>query len=170
MTIFYTVDRLTSLNENLSIQLISYQDISPKELQDHVNDMFPDGVSKHGDTYFLKNKSLGKVINSNIELLFEYVRRTKYIDKPSRFQSFFAFEKKEDALNFKQKYGNPDNLVWEVEGKNYFKADMNLLILGASILQISYLANQYWQGNSSDNPVWEILLKPPIHMRKKINL
>lgn len=167
---FYHIDRLGKLKEDQNISLIKYNDINPRELQLHTDEMFPDGVSQHGEHYFLKNGSQAKLASPNIEILFEYVRRAHYQNKPSRFQSVFAFESIEQALTFKQKFGTPDSLIWEVESKESFKADMNLLTIGNnSILVYSYFAHLYWQGQTRENPFWEHLLVPPVRIIKKID-
>lgn len=78
MNTFFTVDRVGTLTKGLEIDLVKYKDIRPAELQNHVDSMFPKGVSRHGDYYFLGNESFAKVTNPSIEILFEYVRRARY--------------------------------------------------------------------------------------------
>jgi hypothetical protein len=166
---FYHIDRLGILQENKNISLIQYNDIKPQELQCHADEMFPQGFSHHGDHYFLKNQSQAKIASPNIEILFEYVRRAHYKNRPSRFQSVFAFETIEQALDFKQKFGTSNSLIWEVESQENFKADMNLLTIGNnSILVYSYFAHLYWQGKTRENTFWEYLLVPPVKIIKKI--
>ena len=141
---------------------MKFKDIEPPELQIHVDEIFPDGVSKHGDQYFLNNNQLATIASPSIEIIYEYVRRASHLDKPSRFQSFFACGSELEALNFRQQYGKETDSIWLVEAEEYFMADMNLLKINHSILVISYFANKYWKGEHNDNPFWEILLKPPI--------
>jgi hypothetical protein len=169
MNNFYTVDRLGTLRENQTIELICYADIDPPELQSHVNEMFPNGVSFHGNNYFLNGKSLAGLASPNIEILFEYVRRAHYPKCPSRFQSLFALETIEQAMAFRKKYGSTNSLIWEVESKISFRADMNLLTTGdISILCYSYFANLYWRGETRENPFWEYLLLPPVRVLRRI--
>lgn len=162
MPSFYTVDRFGSLREGLILGLTRYDDIQPNELQQHVDAMFPDGVTPHGERYFLKNTSTPHLASPNIELLFEYVRRAFYVTRPSRFQSFFGCEKEQQAVAFRQRFGKPDNAVWEVQAHEFLVADMNLLMTGTSILVYSYFAHKYWRGEASQDPFWEVLLVPPV--------
>lgn len=167
---FYTLDRANSLSKDHIIMLDIFNDITPREFQDHINILFPEGVSRHGDWHFLNSKASAIGINENIELIFEYVRRAYFSDKPSRFQSFFAFDSKEDTLEFQSKYGNGLNFpIWKVKCENFFKCDMKLLHLKGSNLAISYNAHLYWLGKTnSEDPLWEYLLIPPVNIIEKI--
>lgn len=167
MAQFYSLDRLGTLNQDLEIRLTRYNDINPAELQQHVDLLFPDGLSRHGEQYFLKNDSSPRFSAPSIEMLFEYVRRACFPDRPSRFQSMFAFESLNEAIEFKARYGNGQGTIWQIESIEYFKADMGLLILGNTILVHSYLAHKYWKGEAGERPIWEVLLVPPIRVIKK---
>ena len=147
---------------------MSYTDISPTELQGHVDEMFPEGISRHGDSYFLNNKSSVGATSPSIEILFEYVRRACYPDEPSRFQSFFAFESLESAKLFRIGFGCCKNTIWKVHAMKAFRADMNLLAFESTVLRHSYYANLYWQGRPGSDPFWEMLLVPPIHILNKV--
>ena len=172
MANFYTVDRTSRLEENQIINLIRYNDVEPPELQSHVDEMFSHGVTFHGEHYFLKNSSQAKLASPNIEILFEYVRRSQYPypHRPSRFQSFFACESVDVAKIFRERYGSSDASIWEVEAQDSFRADMNLLIIGnKSILVYSYFAHLYWRGETKSDPLWENLLVPPVKIVRRIN-
>jgi hypothetical protein len=173
MAKFYHIDRLGRLNRGDEIELTCYDDVEPEFLQHHVDSLFPEGISSHGDTYFLKNETQAKGVSPIIELVFEYVRRSNYSHRPSRFQSFFAFGSPKDATNFSKIYGNSTGTLWEVEcdDARCFKADMNILTLRDSLLVLSYRASCYWEGlpdPSGKTPIWEFLLKPPIKIVEKI--
>ena len=101
----YTVDRRGTLREGMVLDLVRFTDISPRELQLHLDNMFPQGVSCHGNNYFLSNGSHGVVVSPMIELLFEYVRRACYPDRPSRFTSWFGVESVDDAKRFRERNG-----------------------------------------------------------------
>lgn len=167
MPLFYSLDRLGTLNENIEVGLINYKDINPVELQQHVELLFPDGLSRHGERYFLRNDSSPRLSTPSIEILFEYVRRAYYPDRPSRFQSMFAFEDLNQAIEFKARYGNGQGTIWQIESKKYLKADMGLLLFGNTILVSSYLAHKYWKGEAGQNPIWEVLLMPPIRVIRR---
>lgn len=168
MTSFYIVDRQHSLREGLTIELTRYSDISPRELQLHVDDMFPDGLSSHGERYFLRSDALALVASPNIEILFEYVRRAAYPSRPSRFQSVFAFRTLADARIFRASYSTKTEPIWELHAQSYFIADMRLLTAGNSILWYSYLAHKYWKGEPSEDPLWEVLLVPPVTVLRSV--
>jgi hypothetical protein len=72
-----------------------------------------------------------------LEILFEYVRRTCFPDKPSRFISFFAWQTLEQAQAFRRTHADETKPIWEIEVETYHRADMNLLRLEGSILQLS---------------------------------
>jgi len=118
----------------------------------------------------LKGQTPAKGVNEVIELLFEYFRRNHFPSLPSRFQSIFAFENTDQAVNFRNEYGTSDSLIWEVQSDVVFKADMRLLTLQDSLLTLSYNAHRYWSGMSSgDNPVWEYLMVPPVKVTCRID-
>lgn len=169
--IFYTVDRKNSLKSGSIINLSKFTDITPQVLQHHLNDLFPEGVSRHGDQYFAGNFPPFK-LNGNfpnvegfIELLFEYVRKAYFPDRPSRFQSMYGLKTVEMAELFKQKIKLGDSPIKKIKSDKYFRADMSLLNPQESTLAYSYNAHKYWKGEAgSDNPFWEYLLSPPIEI------
>jgi hypothetical protein len=172
MGVFYHIDRINSLKENIQLSLTRYNDVRPIEIQEHVNEMFPEGVSTHGERYFLKNESTPNIASPNIEIFFEYVRKAFYPERPSRFQSYFGFETISDASNFSHCFPSDSGItpwLWEVEAELFFKADMNLLNQQKSVLIFSYLANKYWKGETINaSPIWEVLLIPPIIIKRRI--
>lgn len=175
--IFYALDRNKSLAENQSIELKCHNDISPKILQEHVNILFPEGVTKHGDTYFLDSYSKPSHVNGLLELIFEYVRSSYFQNKPSRFQSIFAFKKLEDVAVFIKKIGyQGEYKIWKVECSNFFKADMNLLKVANSNLEMSKNVHLYWDSkpvtdlDANATSLWEYLLVPPVKVISEVKL
>ena len=167
---YFTVDRNRTLEEGKIINLVKYSDVEPHELQVHVDSLFPDGVTRHGEHYMLKGQTSAMGISPVIELLFEYVRRSHFPSRPSRFQSVFAFENFDQAVSFRKEYGKSEGLIWEVESDVAFKADMRLLTLKGSLLGLSYNAHQYWREIASgNNPVWEYLMVPPVRVIRRID-
>ncbi len=163
---FFHVDSGKSLKKGQKIKLTHYYGIENKELEEHVNLLFPKGFSRHGERYFVssqirvefKESDLPSLLENNyikttsnsrngiIEILFEYVRRSNFPDKPSRFQSLHAFKTIEDATKFRKEYCESKGYVWEVKCDNAFKVDMNLLNLEGSLLKLSYKIHKYWSG------------------------
>lgn len=167
MAIYYHIDLLGTLIPGNTINLIRYKDVRPDFLQQHVDTLFPRGLSNHGETYFLKNQTTANGVNQVIELLFEYVRQSNYSRVQSRFQSLFAFGSIEEARIFREKFCNNQGYICrlECEESQAFKADMNILTLRDTLLVLSYRAHRYWQGlpdPSGAPPLWEYLLKPPV--------
>lgn len=170
MTKFFHFDRKSLLSEGDIINLTKYTDISPDYLQKHIDKYYPSGFTGHGEYYLLQGTSASKLINPNIEIFFEYVRRAYYKNKPSRFQSFFAFNSMEEVVKFIDKFQYKSGKLWEVECEKSYSADMSLLNIGSSILTYSYNAHLYWEGKSSDDPIWEVLLAPPVNIIQEVKL
>ncbi len=169
MAKFFTVDRRGYLHTGMELHLTKHTDIIPQELQSHVDMMFPDGVSRHGDQYFLGSESHAAVASPAIELLFEYVRRAHFPYQPSRFKSFFAVETFSEAELFNQRYGEGKGTIWEIEATGWFRANMNLLTSNQTNLVFSYFAHSYWRGEPGpDQPLWEMLLTPPVRVLAQV--
>jgi len=162
MGFYYTVDSKNFLKSGLMIEIKKYDDVRPIELQEHVDKLFPDGFTNFGERYFLCDAIMHKKIENQLELVFEYVRRSNFPTAPSRFQSVFGFDTTESARVFIEKYRKGKGSIWKVEADKLFKADMNLLHSG-SLLRVSYQAHTYWSGNPENStPFWEFLLSPPV--------
>ena len=50
MALFYHIDRRGTLTLDSIIDLTRYNDVEPEILQQHVDMLFQDGVSQHGET------------------------------------------------------------------------------------------------------------------------
>lgn len=180
MAKFYHLDRGNLLMEGQTIELVKYNDILSNDnsqltekLQNHYNNLFPNGVTMHGDGYFAKSNNF-TLISPSLELVFEYVRKANFLDKPSRAQSFFAVEPIHDIFRFADILNvDVHNLsVWEVECETYHRANMRLLSVGSSNLVTSYYANEYWSGGTASDtePFWEYLLVPPVKIVRRITI
>lgn len=98
-----------------------------------------------------------------IEWVFELVRSSEFPQRPSRFQSFFGFETRQEAAEFRNRYGS-DTQVVEVEYGDGFTADMEALKCPSFADGLRH-ATTYWQGESSTtDPTWEILMQPPVEV------
>jgi hypothetical protein len=164
----YTVDRQGTLSEGMVCTLVRYK-VSPNVLADHVNAMFPDGVSAHGERYLLRNSAEARSTNPMLELLFEYVRRSQYPHRPSRLQSLFGVDSLDSAGVFQERYCDSVPAIYQVEAAVSFRADMNLLAADNSNLVMSYRANRYWAGEPGpEAPFWERILKCPVQIKKRL--
>jgi hypothetical protein len=92
----------------LAAQFLSVEDfIAPDQLRDHLQHLFPNGLSLHGWDYLTRRQLLIQVpghpvqadYSLSLELLVEYVRRAAFPDHPSRLQSYFAFGSLEEATS-----------------------------------------------------------------------
>ena len=162
---FFTVDRARSLTPGAVLNLRTFRDINPAEFQAHVDALFPSGVSRHGDWYFLTQPKQPNAVNEVIELLAEYIRRAHYSSRPSRFQSWFGTATIADARAFRSEFGCGNGTIWRVKAGGCFRANMRLLTFGGSNLTRSWLVHQYWQGLAGNGaPFWECVLTPPIEV------
>ncbi len=175
MAIFYHIDRCKKLKVDDEINLIKYNDIKGNTdkitllLQNQVDFMFPEGVSSHGNYYYISNSLLNDT-DCSIELVFELYRRTYHSNKISRFQSFFCVEK-ENILNMIRRLNaNPNEVnIFEIECDEYEKHDMNLLHKNSNLVNTVF-CDLYWKGLSMENSLYEILVKPPIKIGRAIKL
>ena len=159
--IFYHVDRTDTIKNLKTIELI-HPHVLPAELNETLLELFPGGLSKHGNQYAIESFK-GFHTETSTEQIFELYRQMYFPDKPSRFQSFFAFTSLEDAKNFALKY--PFFKIYEVsiDHENYHIGDMNL-VKGETIIQCHKYVLDYWSGRLSNEPLKEALLIPPIHI------
>lgn len=160
---FYTVDRKYTLCPGQVCGLTIYKDINPPALQFHVDTLFPDGVSAHGEMYFLKNEAHTSIVSPMLETFFEYVRRARFPHLPSRFQALFAVDSLAAANQFKADFGKASDPIYRVEADVAIKADMRLLTAQTTLVT-SYFGELYWSGmpHPEGNPFWELLLKCPV--------
>lgn len=184
MTEFYLVS-YNDLNESQILSLQIEQNDFPfwnveglfteTEAKDKLNELYPNGISKHGIQYLSEKfdfpKFNGKDYVPNIamiELTFELMRKIKFPDKPSRFSSVFGCETYEIAKKFKNDYRNGKGNIYKVIAENFIKLDMNYLFLGPSIIGNLIIAEKYWCGIPTSNPFWEILMTGKIEVIRKI--
>lgn len=178
---YYTVDRLGTLNPGMTVicdtdftscRFFPVPDhFTRTDLEALTYQLFTDGISSHGkkyllDEYLLIDSPQGPVPYTPhipmIELVSELVRRIYFPDKPSRFTTLFAWGSRDEAVEFQQQYGTGN--IYEVEAEEFFRGDMNLLLLGGSCIGALQYATMYWKGEGCCTPRWEYLLVPPIHV------
>lgn len=186
---FYSVDRKKTLLIGQQIDLNKFftgQNFYPvkdlyteSDLKTHLNELFPEGVSSHAVNYLTNYGLILNDFNTGqpqpyvphmpmIEMVFELVRRTNFCDKPSRFQSMFAWDSIERANQFRHESQYADAPIFKLQCETVFRADMRLLLLGGSCLGASLFAHKYWRGEATQNPDWEYLLKPPVMVVEQV--
>lgn len=176
--LYFHVSRQTSFREGAQINLQRFDDITPTVLKAHIDGLFPEGVSQHGNQYLATeirptlldgSPNFQQFNASNTELIWEFVRRTRYRSRPSRYQSLFAWETREEADFFCEERGGGEIYeVFSLFNRKAFRADMALVDVAASRLGASYQAHQYWEGNGSPFPRWEIVVPLPVQVTRKI--
>jgi hypothetical protein len=114
-----------------------------------------------------------------IEILAEFIRRSDYPERISRFQSFFACKTLEDAERFISLYPitTPEGEkkyqgdIWLVQcDRVAFEGDMTYLGLGECWLDAITRLKLYWAGEKglAQPSLTEVLLKPPVTVVKKL--
>jgi hypothetical protein len=148
---------------------------SEKEVIDKINDLYPNGISRHGIQYMSEKFEFPKWNGKDyvhhipmIEWTFELIRRVNFKELPSRFESVFGCETLEQARIFKIKRRNGSGNIYKVLAEKSFKADMNYLYLGPSILGNQVLAEKYWKSQATENPFWEILMTGDVEVKEKM--
>ncbi|MAS33418.1 MAG: hypothetical protein CL610_05390 [Anaerolineaceae bacterium] len=125
-------------------------------------------VTQHGHFYLREvvpagTDSNGMSINGALEVFFEAIRLNSFRERPSRFQSLFAYINIDEAIALRENNANNKECpIWEVEAVEYFCADMNLLKFGLNGIDAFSNAHKYWSGDGSKQPLWEYLLVSPI--------
>jgi hypothetical protein len=181
---FYHVDRVTGRLKSGQVIEFLY---AKSEIKDRTNradiytSMFPNGVTYHGWEYLLNDKRVQPHQDKlgMIEILAEFIRRSDYPERISRFQSFFACKTLEDAKRFISLYPitTPEGEtkcqgdIWLVQcDRVAFEGDMTYLGLGDCWLDAITRLKLYWAGERGQDqaPLLEVLLKPPVTVVKKI--
>jgi len=103
-----------------------------------------------------------------LEVLFELVRQLKFSHRISRLNCLFGFETLDQVNKKNELLGNSAHTIYKIECSDYFRADRSLLRVGQSPIEEILLAEKYWKGLSSDNPVVECLVKFPVQITKEL--
>ena len=182
---FYTVDRAGSLSalQTITLDVNGLPDLpywtmpgyfSEDDLRKHAQELFPEGMTRHGWYYLKQRHTYGAQPHFTHEtscftdMNFEYVRRISFPNLPSRFRSIFAWETLEEAQKFRREFNCETAAVYEVDGTTFFRADMSWLLLGTQNVTGSLLAHKYWSGLASPNPCWEIICEAPVTIGKRV--
>ena len=159
---FFHVDRSGSLQVGQVIDL----DPSPtgppltREQEVELGRLFPQGIARHAQEWLANFGADGSLVQR--ELLYEFVRRADYPDRPSRFESVFGFATEEDARAFLNVYVGGQPPIVRLEADEHFRANMLLLDITRPGAGISLSAQRYWSGARGPvGELWEELLVPP---------
>lgn len=169
--ILYHIDRQKKLTEGQIIRLFddySLEGPRGREICEYIRNLYPDGISEHGNRYLFDNKNE----NWKLETFIENSRLHQHPTYPSRFQSFFAVSKDYipqmlNKLNTTYAFVN----IFEIDTEKYSIHDMSLLDeLGFGAGVVHYNANRYWKGEKSDRPLLEYLVPLPVTIGKMVFL
>ncbi|AWH87900.1 DUF2441 domain-containing protein [Limnobaculum parvum] len=180
---YYTVDSSNGLVPFCKVLLGSYTPDQPEQAI-FLNQIHPDGLSKHGYNYLYNpglsmEESSGESSSLMISLIFELVRRSYFPEKPSRYQSLFACQQLSEVKQFRKLLAderNDDGIrsasIYEViTGETVHFGDMNLLNSECPILELYRRAHLYWSGiplNDGEEPFWEVLIPLPVLIGQRI--
>ncbi|HPD82673.1 MAG: DUF2441 domain-containing protein [Alphaproteobacteria bacterium] len=119
-------------------------------------DIVPDGTIQSPYTAFNDNKKKEEV--------WESIRKTEFSNIPSRIEAIFLFSDQSSLQNaLKNWWPNQIRAVFQarfIEGKK-FCADASLL--NSTEQHWEENAKKYWNGESSDNPIYEIIVNGIIY-------
>ncbi|MHB8235675.1 MAG: hypothetical protein ACYDHT_13570, partial [Solirubrobacteraceae bacterium] len=118
-------------------------------------------MTQHGAQYTLASTLDGSVAP---EWFFELVRRAEFSERPSRFESVFAFETLFDARAFRHSYGGNNSVpILRVEGSVAHRANMNLVRWTSPSATTLARAREYWLSERGlATPLRELLLAAPV--------
>lgn len=170
MTTYYTVDSGNYYSPRMVVRPI-IPSIQPVELQNMVTSLFPRGISKHGDGYFLSTNAIAGEISYSIDWGLEFYRRAMRPAAPSRYECIFACESLEGAIAFRSQYRSPTCPIYEVEADEglIHRGDMSLLANTNPCLVYTYQIEHYWAGTTfSPQPFWEILIPIPATIGNRV--
>lgn len=168
----YHVDRTGSLHEGNTLFLFNDYSLNGddgRQICDYVDNLYPEGISEHGNRYLFDDKYNDWIIEAHLENM----RLRSFPKSLSRFQSFFALsDEYVEPFLIKLNIQKEGHNIFEVESENCSFYDMNLIdklrYPGVGVTQ--YYAYQYWAGERSEDPLLECLLPFPVTIGKKVNL
>lgn len=170
----YHVDRYSVLQPGYTVR--PYKEDCPclhKEQTEMLLKIFPNGFSQHGANLFYPapfcfDKAPATYINDRIiEMVFEYVRATRFPHMPSRLQSFFACHDIDTAKQWKMFFRSGNILEVEYDCQPV-QLDSSWVYGGINadgILDMSLIfwnAENYWSNVQSPTPFPEVLIRPPV--------
>jgi hypothetical protein len=183
MKLYYHLSRGTLFNSGDIIEKEPYYDeciitsLAPMfdaEYLSHLISMAKDGLSLHGARYLIQiNNAAPNVSYPNffMELYYEYIRWKYYPNKPSRFQSLFAWRTLKEAFDFFKRSSR--GRIYEIKvANNFFVGDMNLLKLNLDPAQQEQFARDYWEGkpmsrDAGYKAAWEYVIDLPAEIVKE---
>lgn len=173
---YFSVDRRGVYVEGESIALASNADHQGNEIVAHISAMYPAGFSLHGAQFFRDpwlNPTPQDYQSGVLELLLEAIRKAHYPTKPCRYQSMFACDSAEAAVQFRAQHGKPANPIHELHPQaEVHRGDMAIYTLTGTFASIDHRLHLYWQGKTLEVPGhqtnWEFVLPLPVRVGEKV--
>lgn len=98
------------------------------------------------------------------EAFLEFIRQSKYKNRPTRFANMFVFRNISDAQDFKRNFRSENDHLYEIEltGREHFVGDMRVLdeAKTSDFENISTMSERYWTPVQSSNPIFEMIIRP----------
>lgn len=175
----YHLDRFRRLKAGMVIDLQRRDDAELGELLPHLHELHPRGIS-HWGLHLLQpieptagtNEGRGeramRLATLASEMSLEWIRRARFSQCPSRFESLFCSASPQEAraLEF-----DDDAPLWRLEFVGEaaaFRADMRWVSLGSGALELCHNAHRYWAGDASEDPAWELLCPLPLRVVEQV--
>ncbi|WP_431196925.1 hypothetical protein [Pseudomonas entomophila] len=103
--------------------------------------------------------------------MFEWVRRARFPNRPSRYQSIYAVDNLDSAVRFMSDYGSAGHAIYELSSPDAFRGDMRLITAPKQTpIVSSYFAELYWQGLPwhEGEPIWEWIVPCPVTIGRRV--
>ncbi len=198
---FYHLDRMNTFPSQSAEQLLPLKTSNTLGAESIFNQLYPNGISKTGERYLnpfdIDTSNLEQTCENyriySIEYALEVVRLMRFAHLPSRFESLFACERKEDvrtwACTLSQNSMDSTNATVKIiETTNDFFIgdstwrDQSLTLkrkleygqedrsLVFSPFAYHYWAIQYWSGICTNTPMKEVLCRLPVRVLDSVPL
>ena len=181
---FFHVDRSGALTAGQVIDRAGHN-VGLPEFQTVFDRLFPDGVSRWGAAFVAQAgrkldlapgmgaDALSETHTTYAEFILELVRRSAWLDKPSRFSSVFAVKTLAEAKQLRAERGWGNTPIVRVDGTPGHRGDMRLVGTASTILVAWYYADRYWSSQphpmpGAPAPLWEELLLPTITVVERV--
>ncbi len=172
MSIFYHLDRSELLHAGFVIRLMPLPlEGRKQEEREAFLRLYPSGVTRFGLSVVHKQPEEWTNLTLEREINFERVRLTRFPACPSRYVSVFACEDIEALIKVRSQFDlpyqfNPRGCIWKIEGTSHFWGDMNWCPEWDR--SSDYALCEYWSQRTTDRPIIEHLLAPPVTVLEPI--
>lgn len=173
---YFSVDRRGIYIAGEAISLAVNAGHGGNEIKAHINQMYPEGFSRHGVQYFRDpwlERTPSDLQSGILELLLEGTRKAYYPEKACRYQSVFATDSIESAINFRTSHGKPEDSIHELHPQaEPHRGDMAIYSLNGTFASMDHRFHLYWQGKTLDilghQPQWEYVLPLPVMIGDRV--